>query len=84
MGLVFVLLGISVYTYAYAANLPEYVCSDPCTLISSGSSTRTICQNNCPYIGVPSSFVKNAGALIAIFGAILAGIGVAVKEKEMK
>jgi hypothetical protein len=79
-GLVFLSLGISTYAYAVAANLEEYACSDPCTLISTGNGTRTVCQNNCPYIGVPGSSVRGGGILLAILGGILTVVGLLSKK----
>ena len=75
VGLVFLILGVVTYTYAVTANLQEYACSDPCTLIITGNTTHSICQSNCPYIGVPGSEVKIGGILLAILGAILIGVG---------
>ena len=70
LGLVFVSLGLATYAYAVAANLQEYACSDPCTVYTSGNTTRSSCQANCPYVGVPGSSVKVAGLVVAVLGFI--------------
>ncbi|HXQ93297.1 MAG TPA: hypothetical protein VN739_09860 [Nitrososphaerales archaeon] len=81
-GLVFLSLGVTTYAYAVTANLQEYACSDPCTLVITGNSTHSICRNNCPYIGVPGSDVKIGGLLLAILGSILIGVGFLPKRNN--
>jgi len=75
LGLLFVSLGLATYAYAVASNLQEYACSDPCTVYTSGNTTRSSCQANCPYVGVPGSAVREGGIVVAVLGFLFVVIG---------
>jgi hypothetical protein len=75
LGLVFLVLGLSTYSFAVAAHLQEYACSPTCSLIINGTSTRSVCGGYCPYIGIPGSPVQAGGILLAVVGAIFLVVG---------